>query len=70
MTEIEHRTAMTRAWLESWIELNQKPDWLDWLGLYPAKASVHAARCQLTAMNYGVDITIEDCVGIFEHDRG
>jgi len=65
MNDIEFRNTMTRAWLESWIGQNQKPNWYSWLGFYPAKSSVEAARAQLRAMNSNLCIGINDAVKIF-----
>ena len=66
MDEIGYRLAMTRAWLEMWIEENEKPDWFDWFGFYPAKSSVNAAKAQLKAMDNNVVISTEDTFDIFK----
>ncbi len=68
MSDVEWQQIMTKAWLELWIESNERPAWLDWFGLYPAKASVNAAKTQLKAMNnHGLVVDIMDlkCWGFF-----
>ena len=66
MIEEQYRQTMTRAWLESWIENNEEPDWFDWFGMYPAKASVDAAKAQLTAMNeHGLVLSTAESFEIF-----
>ena len=65
MREVEFGQILTRAWLESWIERNEKPDWLGWFGLYPAQASVKAAHDLLNAMNeYGLLIDVKDSLEV------
>ena len=65
MREVEFGQILTRAWLESWIERNEKPDWLAWFGLYPAQASVKAAQALLNAMDeYGLLIDVKDSLEV------
>jgi len=63
MNEIEFRQLLTRARLEWWIEKNERPNWMAWFGLYPAQASVKAAKVQLKAMSdFGLIISeLESC---------
>jgi hypothetical protein len=65
MTEIDYMLTMRRAWLEIWIEENEKPSWFDWFGFYPAKSSVNAAKAQLKAMDQGLEISTKDVFDIF-----
>ena len=67
MEEIEMRGALIEAWLTSWVEANEKPDWFAWFGCYPHKSSVNAAKAQLKAIKYGLTITNEDAIGIFNN---
>lgn len=67
MNEIEYMQNLTRGRLLWWIEKHEKPDWYDWLGLYPARASVEAAKAQLKAMDeFGLLIDVKDSCGIFD----
>lgn len=43
--------------LKLWIKNNEKPNWYDWLGIYPEKSSVEAARTELKCLNS----IISDC---------
>jgi hypothetical protein len=66
MNEIDYMLTMRRAWLEMWIEENEKPAWFDWLGFYPAKSSVNAAKAQLKAMDQCLEISTKDTFDIFK----
>jgi hypothetical protein len=66
MTEIDYMLTMRRAWLEMWIEENEKPAWFDWFDFYPAKSSVNAAKAQLKAMDQGLEISTKDTFDIFK----
>ncbi|MBL4886748.1 MAG: hypothetical protein JKY95_19755 [Planctomycetaceae bacterium] len=65
MSELEFRVAIHREWLESWVENNEKPDCYDWLGFYPAKASVDAAKAALKAMDNNIVVTQEEALEVF-----
>jgi len=58
MNEIEQRQSIARARPVSWISEQEKPVWMSWFGLYPARSSVEAAKCQLRAMGYGLMMSI------------
>jgi hypothetical protein len=53
MEEIEARQKSTIKLLELWIKQYEKPRWFNWLGLYPAMASVEASKAQLKSMRLG-----------------
>ena len=65
MSQYEHRAALTRGWLESWVDQFGKPDWYDWFGLYPSKASVDAAKALLKAMDNNIVVTQEEAMEVF-----
>jgi len=56
---------MTRAWLESWVENNGRPNWHNWFGLYPHKKSVDAAKALLKAIDNNLVVTQEEALEIF-----
>ena len=57
--------SMTQGWLESWVENNARPNWYNWLGLYPHKKSVDAARGLLKAIDNNIMVTQEEALEIF-----
>lgn len=66
MEELEFRDALTRAWLACWVKEMERPDWFDWFGFYPAKASVNAAKARLRAMDANLVITQVNAMQIFD----
>jgi hypothetical protein len=65
MNEIDFQIRISRKRLEHFIKENEKPAWLDWFGLYPAKSAVNASKVQLKAMN---DILTEPVKVKYNHE--
>ena len=63
--EMQLKDSLMRAWLMSWIENHEKPNWYRWFGFYPAKSSVDAAKSQLKLMDEGLILDFRDNLEIF-----